>query len=65
MQRHAGTTRIGENDLNPMVHQRLNEDVGTGHELIVSRFFGSGHGLCSGLIRGKGQANANVGNISL
>ena len=55
VQRHTGTTRIGENDLNVMVHQRLHENVGTIHELIVSRCFGSGHGLCSGNFGKRGR----------
>lgn len=36
---HAGATRVGKHDLHTMINERLDEDIGTGHQLRVGRSF--------------------------
>jgi hypothetical protein len=43
VQRHARPARIGEQHLDAMIDQRLDEDIGPVHHLGLRRLFGSGH----------------------
>ena len=46
MQGHAGTTWVGKHDLYTMINERLDEDIGTGHQLRVRHSFDC---FCQGL----------------